>query len=163
MKMTPNLAYAAKKMQPGEISRDGFFGRDARDLPTLLGDHARDCARLGVHPQDIGSEMARIGSLGMKGLGAPVNVEDRWEVTADENRGKIPCPFPHPGVFQKTVYKVKNLITGKTVRYSELSIHLIAEHGFFQGNGAPFHNNPQDLVEVLEVKPSQEEKEIPGI
>lgn len=157
MKMTPALAQAAAKMQPGGISRGGFFGHDERDLPTLLDDHHAACRRLGVSHQAIGAAMRRIGHAGHAGFGSPIIVAGKWEVTADENRGKIPCPFAHPGIFQKTVYAVKNLRLGKTVRYSELSIHLVYAHGFFQGRGAPFHNDPVLLVDVLEVKPDPEQ------
>jgi len=54
-------------------------------------------------------------------------------------------------VFQKTIYTVKNLRTGKKVVYTELSIHMVKKHGFFQGGGAPFYNSPQTLADVLEV------------
>jgi len=163
MKMTPELAKAADKMKPGALSRDGFFGTDPRDLPTLIDDHHAACFRLGVHYRDIAAAMRRVGQAGRAGFGGPVVVEGQWEVIADENRGKIPCPWPEPGVYQKTVYTVTNLASGKAARYSELSIHLIERHGFFQGDGAPFHNSPEHLIAVFEIGPSDTLPEVPNL
>ena len=160
MKMTPELAKAAEKMKPGVISRDGFFGHDERDLPTIINDQHASCFRLGIHYRDIAAAMRRVGKAGMAGLGGPVTVEKKWEVVADENRGKIPCPWPEPGVYQKTVYTVKNLATATTAQYSELTIHLVEKHDFFRGVGAPFHNSPEHLVAVLEISPSDELPEV---
>jgi hypothetical protein len=150
MKMTPELAKAAEKMKPRKLSRDGFFGTDSRDLPTLLNDQHAACTRLGIDYRMLGKKMLTVGRAGLKGFGTPVLVENTWEVAADENRGKIPCPFVHPGVYQKTVYTVRNIKSGKSVRYTELSAHMIQLHGFFQGIGAPFYASPEDLAEVLE-------------
>jgi len=154
MKMTPELVQASEKMKPGQISKDGFLGTDDRPLVDILEDQTAECARLGISHEDLGEKMESIAQAGMKGLGESVVLDDTWEITADENRGKIPCPFPHPGVFQKTVYTVKNLRTAKTIRFTELSIHMIKAHCFFQGPGAPFYNSPAALVEVLEIGPS---------
>jgi len=155
MKLTPELQKASDKMKPGGIAREGFFGHDERDLPTLLDDHHAACRRLGVSWEAIAKEMRRVGRAGDEGFGAPVIVDDKWEVIVDENRGKIPCPWPHPGVYQKTVYTVKNLRSGKSVRYSELSIHMIYAHGFFQGAGSSFYNDPAVLVDVFEIQPEE--------
>lgn len=152
MKMTPKLDRASKLMQPGRLSKDGFFGNEERDLPTLINDQHAQCLKLGVSYKTIGEAMEKIGRRGLAAFGCTFNLENRFEVIADENRGKIPCPFPHPGVYQKTIYTVKNIRTGKSVRYSELSIHMIREHGFFQGPEAPFYNSPETLVEVLEIE-----------
>lgn len=152
MKMTPQLRQAADKMKPGAVSKEGFFGSDERDLATLITDQHAVCRKLGVSWPRIGLEMRRIGREGLKGFGSPVVVDDRFEVIADENRGKIPSPFVEPGMFQKTAYTVKNLLSGRTISYTELSIHMIEKHGFFQGVGAPFYNAPETLVDVLNIQ-----------
>jgi hypothetical protein len=43
----------------------------------------------------------------------------------------------------------KNLRTGKTIRWSLLGIHMIEEHGFFEGRGATFRLDPKELVNVV--------------
>jgi len=153
MNLNPELEHALEKMKPGVLSRDGFLGDDPRELTAILTEQRNQCLRLGLDCRDIAAAMRRIGRAGLAGFGAPLVIEEKWEVTADENRGKIPSPWPEPGLWQKTVYTVKNLHTDKTVRYSELSIHLVEKHCFFQGRGAAFHNEPADLAEALELLP----------
>ena len=156
MKLTPFLQQAQELMRPGKVAKSGFLGTDPRDLAQILQDQHAECARLGVSPRDIGLAMRRIGYAGKAGFGSPVPIEGKWTVAVDENRGKIPSPFPEPGVFQKTLYTVRHDPSGKTVRYTELTIHLVAKHGFFGGVGAPFYVSPAELVEVLEVARSGE-------
>ena len=161
MKMTPELRHAAEKMKPGALTRHGFFGSDERDLATIINDQRAACRRLGVSWQAIAQAMKRVGRQGLAGFGAPVAVEGTWEVVANENRGKLPSPFPRPGMYQKTVFTVTNLATKKTVRYTELAIHLIDQYGFFQGKGSPFYNPPKNLVDVLVIEPTDQAPEVP--
>jgi hypothetical protein len=35
------------------------------------------------------------------------------------------------------------------IRWSDLSLHFIEAHGFFQGKGSPFRLEPRGLVEAL--------------
>ncbi len=160
--MTPELIKATEKMQPGQISQAGFFGDDDRDLSTIIEEQRVTCRRLGVSWQSIAEAMEVFASQGLSAFGCTLTVDNKWEVCADENRGKVPCPFPHPGMYQKTVYTVRNLRTNNEVRFTDLSIHLIKDHGFFQGKGAPFHNDPADLIEVLELGPTDGWPEVPG-
>ena len=157
MKMTPELTKAQEKMQPGALSRDGFLGRDHRNLSQIIIEQQAVCNRYCVSWEKLGQLMHKIGREGLATFGAPKVVDEKWEVVADENRGKMACPFPHPGMHQKTIYTVKNLRTNEQVRYTELSCHLIEAHGFFQGLGAEFHNDPEKLFRVFEVGDGCEE------
>ncbi|MBU1535256.1 hypothetical protein KKF84_08035, partial [Myxococcota bacterium] len=44
-----------------------------------------------------------------------------------------------------------NIQKTNQITYTDLSIHLIAHHGFYQGRGAHFRLDPAHLVDVLEV------------
>jgi hypothetical protein len=37
--------------------------------------------------------------------------------------------------------------------FTDLHIHLIGVHGFYEGRGTPFRLEPGDLVAILEVVP----------
>ncbi|MDP8225052.1 MAG: hypothetical protein P9L99_16955 [Candidatus Lernaella stagnicola] len=163
VKLPPDMAQALAKMKPGVISKDGFLGDDDRPLPEIISDQHAACLRRGVTCEAIADAMRRVGRAGLAGFGAPISVEEKWEVTADENRGKLACPWPHPGMFQKTVYTVKSLRTGRAVRFTELSIHLVEKHCFFEGAGAVFYNDPEALIDVLELTRSDELPEVPNL
>ena len=88
--------------------------------------------------------------MAKKKLGDRVILEDRYEVRAEEHRGMIPCPWEHPeGLFYKSYVELKDRRTEETLIWSDLSIHLIKEHGFFQGKGSPFRLEPKKLKHVF--------------
>jgi len=70
-------------------------------------------------------------------------------------RGKLPCPFGHPGIFAKVNTTVRNLKLDREITYTLLHIHLIGEHGFYEGKGSPFRLEPSDLIEILEIEESE--------
>ncbi len=151
MKLTPQLKAAQEQMKPGVISRDGFMGSDLRNLVDILVADEAEVRRLGFTHRQLAVRMRALLQAGKKGLGDPIDVEDNFEVTVTSHRGKMPCPFGHAGIFRKTVVTVKNKQLGETVTFTELGIHLIEKHGFYQGLGATYRLAPHDIVTILEV------------
>lgn len=136
-----------KRSKLEEILRSGgFLGTDTRPLEEIIETDAADLAQLGFTTGQITERMKALSDLARPGLGIPVKEGDAIEVSGDDTRGTIPCPWPHPVHCNKTVTTLRRNDTGKTVRWSELSIHLIEAHGFFQGRGSTFRLEPRDLV-----------------
>ena len=152
MKQTPDMDAAQRRMRAGVITRDGFLGADARKLIDILVEDEAEVGRLGVTHGAIASRMQALHLAGRRGLGLPIRVEPHFEVQVDSARGKLPCPFTHRGLYPKTWIAVANLKTGESTTYSELNIHLIGEHGFYEGRGASFRVAPGDLVRILDVR-----------
>jgi hypothetical protein len=90
-------------------------------------------------------------------LGEFVTVEEGISVQVYSVRGKLPCPFEDPGLFSKTTTTVKNDRLGREISFSDLHLHLIGEHGFYEGKGFLFRLDPKALVEILEVETETEE------
>jgi hypothetical protein len=156
MKQTVELRKAQERMAPGVITRDGFLGTDSRNLVDILIADDADAKRLGVAHRTIASRMIALRDAGMRGLGEYIDAEGHFEVRVDSVRGKLPCPFGDPGVFPKTNVSVRNTKLGREILYTDLSIHMIYAHGFYEGRGNPFRLEPRDLVEVLEIEPEGE-------
>ena len=53
------------------------------------------------------------------------------------------------------IVTVDNKALDLQVRYTELGIHLVEQHGFYQGRGATYRVAPADLVTILEVPEEQ--------
>jgi hypothetical protein len=53
------------------------------------------------------------------------------------------------GRYPKTVTNLRRTDTGEIIRWSDLSVHLIGAHSFFQGRGSIFRLEPGDLVQIL--------------
>ncbi|MBT3273662.1 MAG: hypothetical protein HN368_10935, partial [Spirochaetales bacterium] len=60
------------------------------------------------------------------------------------------------GLYQKTNTIVKNEKSGEEIVYSDLHIHLIQDHGFYQGKASMFRLDPGQIVRVLEMEPEDE-------
>lgn len=151
MKQTVQMQQIQEKMKPGVITRDGFLGDDRRNLIDVLITDDAEVKRMDLDHRIIAERMVEIRDMGMRGLGDFITVEPHFEVRVDSVRGKLPCPFGDPGVFPKTNTMVRNLDLGREIVYTDLNIHMILVHGFYEGKGSPFRLEPKDLVEILEI------------
>lgn len=145
-----------EKMKPGVITRDGFLGAEKRNLIDILIEDDETVKRMNLTHQIIANRMIELRDAGMQGLGDFISVEPHFEVRVDSVRGKLPCPFGDPGIFPKTNITVRNLKKNREILYTDLNIHLIYSHGFYEGRGSPFRLDPKDLVEILEVNPEED-------
>lgn len=153
MKQTVQMRRIQEKMAPGVITRDGFLGQDRRNLVDILVQDEAEVHRLGLSHQAIAQRMIELRDSGLSGLGNFIDVAPHFEVRVDSVRGKLPCPFGDPGIFAKTNTTVRNLQKGRELTYTDLHIHLIGSHGFYEGLGSPYRLDPEALAEVLEVEP----------
>ena len=154
MKQTVQMQAIQDRMKPGVIVRDGFLGTDGRNLVDILTADEGEVSRQGLSHQEIARRMIRLREAGTAGLGEFIDVPPRFEVRVDSVRGKLPCPFGDPGIFPKTNTTVRNRQTGLEITYTDLHIHMIGSHGFYEGRGSQFRLEPRDLAEVLEARPA---------
>ena len=153
MKQTVDMQRVQDDMRPGRISHTGFLGHDRRLLIEILDGDDAEVKRLGQTHAALAARMRSLRESGRGGLGEAVSVAPHFEVRVDGVPGVLACPFHHAGRFPKVNTTVTNMRSGRKVTYSDLSIHLIAEHGFYQGAGSPFRLDPAELMAVLEPGP----------
>lgn len=158
MKQTPELSAAQEQMRPGFISRDGFLAPDRRPLRAILEEDEARVAALGLTHQAIAERLRHFTEAAKARLGAPLVLEEVYEVRADDARGPLPCPWPHPGTFAKTNIRLCRLDTGEALQWTELHIHLIEAHGFYQGVGSAYRLSPETLQRVLEVGETERQR-----
>lgn len=125
------------------------MGTDTRPLWEIIESDAAALAALNYTVYDIADRMRAITAKAQAGLGTAVNVGDNLEAVANDTRGRVPCPWPHPGRFPKTVITLRRIDNDRCIRWSLLNIHLIEAHGFFEGRGAAFRLDPRELIEIL--------------
>ncbi|ADY13883.1 hypothetical protein [Sphaerochaeta globosa] len=156
MKQTPEFDKIQQQMKKGVITLDGFLGDDTRNLVDIIASDSLTVRRLKTTCKAISQRMDHFKELGFAGLGEFISVEDRFDVKVDSVRGLLPSPFGGKGMYGKINTTVVNKKTGRTIVYTDLHIHFIAEHCFFEGKGSPFRLEPEDLVQVLEVAEVEE-------
>lgn len=140
-------------MESGNVSRDGFLGTDQRQTMEIIRADDEALKKLNLSHGAVAVQMSFFLQAGKKGLGEFVPVTPHFEVSCDVARGFLPCPFGDAGRHRKAVVTVRNLRLRKEITFSELNIHLIAAHGFYEGKGAPFRLEPTELIKVLEISP----------
>lgn len=148
MKLTIEEKKIQKNFEPGYLSRDGFLGDDTRHVHDIIEADIRDLSVMGTDLEWFADRLQYFMDAGKKGLENPVNlgeytVQVRWE------RGRIHCPFGHPGIYPLIIVKLENHQSRKKLVFTHLSIHLIRRHGFFGGKGSTYRIDPVEAAELL--------------
>ncbi|MFC1462282.1 hypothetical protein ACFLQU_01635 [Verrucomicrobiota bacterium] len=149
MKHPPETAKLEAILRSSKLTAFGFMGDDVRPPAEIIESDAAELAKLNYTVYDIADRMREITVKARAGLGTSVRIGENLEATASATRGQVPCPWPHAGRFPKTVVTLRRTDGDRYIRWSELSIHLIEAHGFFEGKGAPFRLSPRELVGML--------------
>lgn len=149
MNRIPGMKRLEDLLRSSRIVAGGFLGDDRRTLEEILEADAAEVSRLGTTFEAIADRMEALTGLARKGLGTTVRLDDRLEGSVNDNRGVMICPWPHAGRYTKTVTTIRRTDTGETIAWSDLSIHFIGDHGFFEGRGSHFRLEPADLIRIL--------------
>ncbi|HCG62692.1 MAG TPA: hypothetical protein DHV69_03810 [Sphaerochaeta sp.] len=151
MKQTPEYDSIQRQMLPGVITLEGFLGTDTRKLIDILSEDDSAVRRSEKTHEQIAQRMQFFRDAGMPGLGEFMSIDDVFDVRVDSVRGKLPSPFGGPGMYDKVNTTVVNKRLGREVTFTDLHIHFIRDHGFYEGKGSLFRLEPHDLIEILEV------------
>lgn len=149
MKQSPELAIIQANMMPGALSAHGFIGNDSRSLADILHDDAKSLKKVGTTKEALAEKMLEITDFGMQGLGKPMDMEGHFEIVVEDYKGQLPCPFKDNVRLDKRQTLVRRLDTGVTMRWTDLNIHMIKEHGFFEGHGSTYRLDPVELARFL--------------
>lgn len=149
MKPTEKEIRIVQRMQPGVITLNGFLGDDNRPLNEIIADDGAVLTKLGYEPSELAARMDFFTQASWEGYLDGLLIEDNFQVQTEVYRGKLPCPFSHVGIYRKAITYLTNIKNGITVTWTSLSIHLIKEHGFFEGKGSVFRLEPEILVRAL--------------
>ena len=151
MKQSIQLSRIQEQMKPGVITLNGFLGTDTRNLIDILIEDDGIVRRSGRTHKAIAERMEFFRKAGLDGLGEFIRVDDAFEVRVDSVRGKLPSPFGGPGMYSKVNTTVRNKALNREVTFTDLHIHFVGDHGFYEGKGSPFRLDPEDLIITLDV------------
>ncbi len=149
MKENPAMQKIYQNMKPGVISLHGFLGKDRRGLEEIIEHDRAEVERLGTSLEELADGLEKIRDKALEGMGDYVDLNDNYIVRADSIRGKLPCPFDHKGLYRKTVVSLKKKGSDEQLLFTDLGIHLIREHGFFQGKRNAFRIEPERLLGII--------------
>ena len=149
MKQSPELNIIQANMMPGALSAHGFIGNDSRNLADILRADEKSLNQTGVTKEELSEKMQELTNYGTSGLGRPVPMDDIFEIEVEDYRGILPCPFKDNVRLDKRQTIVRRLDTGVIMRWTDMNIHMIKEHGFFEGHGSIYRLDPVELVRFL--------------
>ncbi len=149
MKESPQNKKLEAVLRSSKLVAGGFMGVDTRSVSEIIDSDKNELSKFNITCEQIASRMQQITNTAKTGLGTWEKIEDNLEAKTDEARGFLPCPWPHAGRFVKRVTIVRRINTSETIRWSDLNIHLIGEHCFFQGKGSTFRIEPKKLIEMI--------------
>lgn len=148
MKENPKNEQYRDTMEEGELVKDGFLGEDERPVDEIVAADQALLAGAGFTAERIGAAMRALTRQGMAGMGEEVDAGE-YLVKSEEYMGLIGCPFKdnHRAAKRNTTATRKS--TGRAMMWTDLGIHLIQKHGFFQGKGSPYRLEPLELAAFL--------------
>ena len=149
MKQTPEEKKIQDKMAPGILSLKGFLGNDNRHLHDIILEDKKVLEKLGKTREEIAERMSFFTNQAFENYDGCMIVENKFEVEYFSVRGRVICPFPAPGSYQKGRINFKNLEKDISLSWTPLNIHMIKAHGFFEGIGSANRLEAEILVKAL--------------
>jgi hypothetical protein len=149
VKESPESKKLEEVLRSSKLVAGGFMGRDSRSVSEVISSDAAELSRLGYSIEQIAKRMQEITDAATKALGNWVDIDEILRAVVEEAKGLLVCPWPHPGGYDKRITTVELRETGESIFWSDLNIHLIAEHGFFEGKGSAFRVEPKKLVDII--------------
>ena len=151
MKQSPDIVKIEEVLRSSKLVSGGFMGDDDRAFTEVVETDAAVLEKAGINAKQLAERMQDITDRAISGLGTWVDIDGKLLAKVDEAKGAIVCPWPHPASFAKRVTTVKCVNSTITVKWSDLGIHLISEHGFFEGNGSQLRTEPRELIRILQL------------
>ena len=150
MKLTPEQQAVIDRMAPGALCRDGFLGKDTRPLMDIIAADKAAVDAIGTSCEELAGRLRLILKDALAGQGRDVQVSDNLKAVYSPAMGRIPSPWPGEGVFAKGEIELSDARAGSKLLFTPLSVHMIAEHGFFQGRFSRYRIEPEVLAGMLE-------------
>lgn len=149
MKESPQNKKLEEMLRSSKLVAGGFLGEDTRSISEIIDNDISDITGSGYTTEQIAERMREITNKAVLFLGNWIEIDKKRLAKVEEAKGSLVCPWPHPGRFAKRVTTVKLIETGNTIIYTDLNIHFIETHSFFEGRGATFRLEPKKLIKII--------------
>lgn len=149
MKENPADQPIRERLEPGQLSVDGFLGDDKRPIADIIAADTGTVEAAGLTVQELGDFLESLHVTADAGWESRVPAQHgKVTVRSDETLGQIPCPFGCGANCHKAEVAVKDPEGNDLLRFTPLDAHLIAAHGFFEGKGAHYRIEPKTLIDL---------------
>lgn len=149
MKQTPQMQNLEIMLRSSRIVAGGFLGNETRPLQELIDSDLALLDHLGYTPTQLADRMQELTEIAIPRLGNWIDIDENLTVASQDYKGWIICPWPHPTRIAKRVTIAKRLDSDQSIRWTDLNIHMIARHNFFEGHGSIFRIEPAKLIRII--------------
>lgn len=149
MKQSPEMDRIQGKMRPGQLTAHGFLGEDDRNIADIIRDDKKAVEQNGINSDKVAQRMLYFTQIASAAFGSSLMIDEDYIVTVDEHRGIMPCPFGDGYKADKRNTRFENTKLGITIYWSDLNIHMIKEHGFYEGKGSFFRVDSENIARIL--------------
>ena len=136
-------------LKASRFSARGFLGTDSRPLDEIISEDMSILGKHQVSKKRLVEALEDVYNKAKEALGTEVVIRPGVKAVFYEAMGRIPSPFPGEGVFEKGEAILTEMDSGDVLNITRLGIHLIAKHGFFQGQGSPYRIDPIKVLKIL--------------
>ena len=151
MKQPPEELKIISDFKPGRISKNGFLGYDTRHVHDIIKEDLFVLSKLNITKEEVAHRLQFFIEHGKKAIENRLDLGD-FTVEIFWSKGMQPCPFGKCGLHHKITAKLFNKKLKIQIKFSQLNVHLIKEHGFFEGRGSIFRLEPDEIVKALDMK-----------
>lgn len=148
MEPSPDMKKLEEMMRSSRLVLGGFLGNDPRHIQEIIDADLAEIAGGNYTVRQIAARMQLLTDIGKVQLGGAVAFEG-LEIRVVDYAGPITCPWSHPGNFDKRITDVKRIDTGVSTSWSDLNIHMISKHSFFEGRRSAFRLEPRQLIACI--------------
>jgi len=149
MKQSPQDKKLEELLRSSALVAGGFMGDDTRSVAEVIEADRAVLHKLGANTAMLAQRMRELTKLAETGLGTWVEASGGRRVMVEDYKGNLTCPWPHAGQYHKRVTTLENTKTQQTLMWTDLNVHLIEAHGFFEGKGSAFRIEPEAAVKIL--------------
>jgi predicted transcriptional regulator len=143
-----NQTYASKEGEENLRVPEEYMGNDNRSISEIVATDLEELKRMDVSRAALAEKMEKIRDMAVSKLEEEIEIAPALIARADMARGVIHCPLCGETV-GKTNILLTNKKSGESIVFSDMNIHLIEVHGFFEGKGSGFRLEPSALVDML--------------
>lgn len=149
MKQTPEEKRVQNRMQPGELTLEGFLGNDTRHYHEIIEEDENTLKRLGITHIQIADKLQELTDSAFECYDGFLRLENDVTVEYISVRGKLPSPFTGEKPAAKGVIRYFDPHLNIRLNWTPLNIQMIRNHGFFEGKGSANRLDPVLLYEVF--------------
>jgi hypothetical protein len=132
-----------------DVTAFSIMGTDKRMLSEIVQNDIDRLSKSGVTVAKLVERMKEITEKAIPALGSWTKIDNTHQAKIFEVKGIVPCPWCDSVGLAKRITCVQNTDNNTTVKWTDLNIHLIEQHNFFEGKGAPYRVEPQEVVKAI--------------